>query len=142
MNLFLRNLLGWMTLAFASDSGQGEPNVYPTLADGVTATASAAGWTLGTIVEVVPASTITQDGLLKAVVVDTVSLDDDYELVVYTGAAASEVEIARVKFSGADDRIIAIGKRFDANDRISVALACKSTNARTANISVNYVEVT
>lgn len=69
--------------------------VYPTLSTGITVTADAAVWTLGALVEVVPASTITDDFDLHSIDVENLSANDVYELVMYQGAG--DVEIGRVR---------------------------------------------
>ena len=72
--------------------------VYPTLASGVTVTAGAA-WTLGSFAVIVPASTIGNDFDIHHISVENISANDVYELVLYSGADASEVEIGRVRFT-------------------------------------------
>lgn len=73
-------------------------NVYPTLAAGVTITAGAA-WTLGNYAVIVPANTITQPFDIHYMNIGSASANDTYEIVLYSGADGSEVEIGRVRFT-------------------------------------------
>lgn len=105
-------------------------NVYPTLANGVTVTGGAA-WTLGSFVEIVPASTITSDFDIHYLSIEDISATDVYELVLYKGALASEIEIGRVRFvkNAALDATLNIPiqtKIIDANERISAKIASAS----------------
>ena len=117
--------------------------VYPTLADAVTLTTSDAGWTLGTIVEIIPADTIDVKFDVHWVVVGAISAVDEYELVLYHGASESEEEIGRIvfnrssNFSQEGNLPIQIAPQ-SANTRISAALACKSENARTCTVKLYY----
>lgn len=119
-------------------------NVYPTLADGVVITADASAWTLGSITEIIPASTITDYFDLHWLVVEAVSANDIYELVLYSGPALSETEIARVKFvknTTAGSGAISIPVQtaiISSNSRISAALASKSGGSDTATVSLGY----
>ena len=73
--------------------------VYPTLADGVLVTATANDWTdLGAFAVIVATNGITSDFDIHFVNVETVSAVGHYELVLYSGADAAEVEVARVRF--------------------------------------------
>lgn len=117
--------------------------VYPTLADSITLTADASGWTLGAKAEVIPADTITTKFDIHWILVSEISAVDEYELVVYKGAGGAEEEIGRIAFNRSStfsqegDLPIQIAPQ-SANTRISMALACKSTNARTCNVKVYY----
>ena len=73
--------------------------VYPTLANGVTVTTGAGAWGLGSFVEIVPASTITSDFDIHHISLEALSASGAYELVLYKGAASSEIEIGRVRFA-------------------------------------------
>ena len=119
-------------------------NVYPTLADGVTVTATANAWTdLGTIVEVVPINTITSPFDIHFIGVEGVSANDVYELVLYSGASESEVEIGRVRITKTANQDGTENTPFQtiivpANTRISAAISSAAALANTATISVFY----
>lgn len=72
--------------------------VYPTLANGVTVTGGAA-WILGAFAVIVPASTITDEFDIHHISIENISANDAYEIVLYSGADAAEVEIGRVRFT-------------------------------------------
>lgn len=120
--------------------------VYPTLADGVTITGAVAAWTLGTIVEIVPASTITDNFDIHWLIIEEVSANDRYEIVLYSGGAGSEVEIGRqktVRNTTAGNGVISIPFQTEiiaANSRISAAIASKSGGSDTMDISIGYHE--
>lgn len=119
--------------------------VYPPLADAITLTANASGWTYGTKVEIIPASTITVNFDIHWIIVSEISAVDEYELSLYSGEVASEVLIATVAFNRSStfaqegNLPCQIPPQL-ANKRISAALACKSTNARTCTIKLYYHE--
>ncbi len=115
--------------------------VYPTLADGVTVTSSASAWTLGSFVEIIPVSTITEDFDIHYVMIESFSGDDVYELVLY----AATVEIGRVRFT----RSIVFQATLDppfqcaiqsANTQIQAKLACAGGLSKSVDISLFYHE--
>lgn len=115
--------------------------VYPTLAGGVTLTAGAA-WTLGALVEIVPASTITSDFDIHAIDIEDISANDTYELVIYYGAG--DTEAGRIRFvrnavQSATLNIPIHMPVIPANSRVRAAVAC-STGGFTADISIRYHE--
>lgn len=119
----------------------GAHNVYPTLADGVTLTTDAAGWTLGTAVEVVPASTITTDFVIRSVGVEDVSADDVYEIVCYDG---NDQELCRGRFTrtAAQDvpgHVNLTSEVVAANTQIKAAIACATAAERTVVVSIDYI---
>lgn len=108
-----------------------ESKVYPTLASGVTVTAGAGAWTLGSFVEIVPASTITSDFDIHYLSIESISANDVYEIVLYKGAAASEVEIGRVRVTKNAALDATLNVPFQtpliaANERISAKVASGS----------------
>ena len=121
--------------------------VYPTLAAGATVVSAATDWDLGALSDVVPAATINSIFLIHLVVIETMSKDGVFELVLYSGAGDDEV--ARVRFS-------VIGGFFGntvfkmpsiaiaADSRVRAALACSDglAGAATATISIAYREIT
>jgi hypothetical protein len=123
-----------------------QSKVYPTLADGIVVTGAAGAWTLGAAVEIIPANTITEKFLIFWVKVESVSLLDTYEIVLYSGASA-DVEIGRFRTSRdniypqAGDVSIST-EILEANTKISAKVANKSGGSETVTISLHYVEIT
>ena len=72
--------------------------VYPTLAAGVTVISGAGAWQLGNAVVIVPINTITDDYDIHYINVASVSVNDTFELVLFTDAACT-VEVGRVRFT-------------------------------------------
>jgi len=68
--------------------------VYPSMQAGVSIT-SGAIWTLGAFTELIPVDTIIKDFDIHFVVLETVTDDEEYELVFYN----VETEISRIRFS-------------------------------------------
>jgi len=107
---------------------------YPVAATPVTLTAdsSGTGWLEGAKTEIVPVNTITQAFDITGVFV-TASLADDYEVVIYVGAAGSEIEVARVAFSqtAAVDsfHLPCSTPVLAANERISGSVVSKTNSA-------------
>lgn len=119
--------------------------VYPSLAAGVTLTGAANPYVLGAIAEIIPANTITNAFDIHWINVEAASATDVYEIVLYKGAALSEVEIGRVRVhknsvqSGANNVPIQIPAQA-ANERISAAIASASGGSDTLTVSVMYHE--
>lgn len=114
--------------------------VYPTLATGVTLNTNAAAWTLGTVTEIIPASTITSDFDIHRVSIE--SLDDiaTYEIVLYYGAG--DTECGRVRFSKTSNQDTAGNQPIQtpiipANSRVRGAVA-SSTGSSVAVVSLYY----
>ena len=110
--------------------------IYPSLADAVVITANAVSWTLGTIVEIIPANTITKWFDVHWIMVHDISANDQLELVLYSGASESEVEIGRISFvrNAAQSQEGALPIQIppqEPNTRISCAIASKSGNTTT-----------
>jgi IS1 family transposase len=126
--------------------------VYPTLADGVVLTAvnDAGTWTLGSLVEVVPADTITDDFDIHHVLVEAISANSVYEIVLYAGASDVEVGRARVVRSTVQSGTLNIPMQtgpdvgtkrvISANSRIRAAVASAGNNGETVTISLKYHE--
>lgn len=118
-----------------------ESKVYPTLANGVTVTTAAGAWALGALVEIVPASTITDDFDIHAVDVEGISANDVFELVLYQGAG--DTEIGRIRFVRSAVQSATLNTAIQtpivpANARIRAAVACAAGGAKTVDISVRY----
>jgi len=113
--------------------------VYPTLASGVTVTAGAA-WTLGAFVEVVPASTITDEFDIHYVSIENISANDVYELHLYYGAGDTLAGMVRFVKNAAVDAVVNVPfmtPLIPANSRIRAKLASAS-GGDNADISVFY----
>lgn len=121
----------------------GEQKVYPVLADPVTVTASAAGWTLGNFTEIIPADVITNPYHIHFVVLSSISANDEYELYLYAGTTLIST-IAFVKSAAGEpnDAVPFSSPHVVANGQVQAKLACKSANARTVDIKVFYHEIT
>lgn len=115
---------------------------YPSEDDGVDVLAGTGAYTLGSFVEIIPADTITTDFRLFKMYIDdsTDSSASIWELVFYSGAEGSEVEIARVRQSS-DGKVYGDAEIptpvLSANTRISCK-ACHITGAETITISLGY----
>lgn len=120
--------------------------IYPDLADPVTITSGGGGaWELGAKTQVIPASTIGNPFDIHWVVMGNISAIDDYVLVLYKGAAASEVEIGRIGFvrdaifAQEGNQPIQIPVQA-ADERISAALACGDGDGASCDIKLYYHE--
>lgn len=119
-----------------------EQLVYPTLADGVTLTSHANDWALGTITQIVPATTIGSDFDIHELVVEDVNTADKvYELVLYSGAG--DVEVGRVRFAAGATRggvpnVFMQTPIIAADSRIRAALAIEDGGSKTAKVSLRY----
>lgn len=116
--------------------------VYPFLADGATLTGDSSAYTLGSKVEIIPASTITKWFDIHWVIVEAVSANDVYCIELYSGEVASEVLIAQlktVKSTTAGSGVVSMPiqiPRQAANTRISGACGSKSGGGDTITISL------
>ena len=117
--------------------------VYPTLAAGATVASAATDWDLGNLAEVVPANTIASIFLVQLIIVETMSKDGVFELVLYSGAGDAEVGRIRFSYIGGffGNSVFRVpGILVAANSRIRAALACSDglAGAATATISIAY----
>lgn len=124
---------------------KGGVSVYPTMDDGVELTADSDSWTLGSITNIVPSSTISHDIVLRGVILESISENTTYEVVLYEGAEGSESEIARKRFASSSNisafpDISIISDVISADSRISAALATASSSADTVTISLEHAE--
>lgn len=117
--------------------------VYPTLADGVTltATSGAGTWTPGTITQIVPASTITDDFDIHFVIIEDISANGVFELIMYAGDP--DVEVGRTRFVRSSNFVetLAIPVQtpiIAANSRIRGQIATNDDAGQTATLSVEY----
>lgn len=117
--------------------------VYPELADAVTVTSAGTGWAYGTKVELIPADTINTLFDIHWVVVSDISAVDQYELSLYSGASGEEELIGTITFSRSSNfsqegNLPIQVAPILSGTRITAALACKSTNARTCGVKIYY----
>ena len=113
--------------------------VYPTLAGGV-AVLGGAGWVLGNFVPVIPADTIVEPFDVHYVIIEDLSANDIYEIVLYACAAQTEVGRVRVVQSAAMDGTMNIPIQtpvIDANCKID-AKSASASGTDTATISLMY----
>ena len=115
--------------------------VYPTLAAGVTVTADAASWTLGSFTEVVPADTIASVFDIHWVSLEGISANGVYELVLYYGD--TDIECGRDRFTkNANlDSTLNVPMQtplIPANSKIRAKLASDNAVADTVDISLFY----
>ena len=121
------------------DHGHSPSLCYPTLADGVVVAGAAGVWTLGDFVEIVPASTITEDFDIHFVSIEAISANDIYQLHLY----AVEVFIGCVRFVKNAGLAPTIHVPIQtpivaANSQIQAKLATSGGGADTATISAFY----
>jgi len=101
-------------------------------------------WLHGTKVEVVPAATITTWFDIHWLVIGNAAEADDYEMRIYKGALAAEVEIGRVAFSRAaiqDRATVYIPVQIppqQPNTRISASLACSDGDGAACALKFYY----
>ena len=113
----------------------GQTKVHPTLADGIAVATHADAWTLGSFVEIIAAAGITTIYTVEGIyILDQSGVDEEWELVLYSGALAAEVEFGRVRGFGSHPAYIPLGKELAANVRVSA----KSAN-KTAATAVNVI---
>lgn len=120
----------------------GESKCYPTLGAGIALATHADPWTLGTITEIVPASTITSDYDIHFLSIE--SLDDNgvYELHLFHGAgdtAAGCVRFTKNANQDATTNIPLVTVLVPANDRLRAQLASSVGNSN-ATVAVSYHE--
>jgi hypothetical protein len=114
--------------------------VYPTLAAGVTVTAAAGAWTLGTLVEIIPASTVTEDFDIHSVDVEDISANGIYELVLYYGAGDTEAGRIRIVQGSVTSAVLNTPIQtpiIPANSRVRAAVA-SAAGSQSVTISLRY----
>jgi hypothetical protein len=120
----------------------GNQHVYPTLADGVTVATHATDWVLGTITEIVPVDTITEDFDIHEVLFEDVSIQDKtFEIVIYYGA--TDIEAGRLRVSsavlkGSIPNGTMMTPIIPANSKVSAAIAVQDGGAKEAIVSIRY----
>ena len=72
--------------------------VYPTLATGVTINGGVGAWVLGSATVIVPVNAIADEYDIHYISVASVSVNDTYELALFSDAACT-VEVGRVRFT-------------------------------------------
>ena len=120
----------------------GQANVYPTLAAPVTVTASTSAWVLGSVAELIPSNTVTSIFDIHFVTFETISNNDTYELVFYTGTSGAESEISRVRAiklaSSAPEPAPVHHRKLPANSRVACRVAAAGGASHSVAISVQY----
>jgi hypothetical protein len=123
--------------------------VYPTGVAGATIITAGTNWTLGTVAQIVPATTIHSPFLIQTVTVETLTganIEGVYELVLYQGAA--DTEVARVRFSAfggffgmAVFRMPSALVPADSRVRGALMFSNAVAGAVTSTVSITYREV-
>jgi len=118
--------------------------VYPDLDDSITVTAEddVTTWTLGPLVEIVPADTITEPFDIHFLFIASISNNSEYQLNLYQGAG--DELIAEIPFTregvqdGAVRPLVVMTPMIPAGARIRAALASAADNGETVTIKVGY----
>ena len=105
--------------------------VRPTLAAGVQVTGDGAAWTLGVKAEIIAANDVASPFDIHWVNIEAASAADTYEIVLYKGLAAAEIEVGRLRFTKSAAVDLQMGVPFQmeivpANTRISATCASAS----------------
>ena len=126
------------------DHIHGIAKVIPSMADGVLVAAPNTDWTgLGDFVVVAATNAISSLFDIHYVSVEDISANGVYELVLYQGANASEVECARVRFvqnavQDATVNVPIMTPLIAANTQIKAKLASDNAVADTVRFSLGY----
>jgi len=115
--------------------------VYPELNTGAELTTGAIK-TYGSIIEVIPANTITSNFNILYIDIENASIAGTYTITLYKGASSSEEEIGIIKTTMALTSKTNV-QRFhycslDANERISAKAACIGSANKIITISIQY----
>ena len=114
--------------------------VYPTLANGV-AVLGGGAWALdGAFVPIVPINTITERFDIHHICIEALSVNEVYEIVLYAGAAQTEIGRVRVVKNAAQDGTMNIPMQtpiIDANSKIEAKVATAG-GTDTATLSIFY----
>ncbi len=113
--------------------------VYPTLANGVDVLGGAA-WTLGNFVEIVPVNTITSRFDIHYLSIESLSVNEVYEIVLYACAGQDEVGRVRVTKNANLDAVMNIPIQtpiIPANCKVDAKSASES-GADTVTLTVFY----
>ena len=108
----------------ANEHVHGPAKVIPTGAAGATLICGDSNaWDLGSFVVLAATNAITKDFDIHFINFENLSANATYELVIYSGADASEVEIGRIRAVRTDKKDTAVGTPFmcalqDANTQI------------------------
>jgi hypothetical protein len=120
----------------------GVQKLYPVLADPITVTADASGWTLGSFAEIIPANTISNAFHVHHVEISNISANDNYELYLYSGTTLiSTVAFTKSASGEPNDALDFSSPHIPANGQVQAKLACKGLVARTVDIKLFYHEV-
>tara|TARA_R110002020_G_scaffold389685_1_gene600271 strand:+ start:76 stop:498 length:423 start_codon:yes stop_codon:yes gene_type:complete len=117
------------------------PGVKPAGAAGVTATAHAGGsFARGAYIEIAAASSITSKYRPTAVILDNLSAGDEFEVDLAVGGAGSETVVATIRVCEHGRKILTSCPYVDANARLAARIGCRDAVARTAGISVEFID--
>jgi hypothetical protein len=118
--------------------------IYPPSANAIVLTAAASAWTHGTKVEIIPAGAISEDIDIHWANITSLSANGEYEVIVYKGAVASEVEIGRVPAERtsvqSQEGNQPMLTRLLKGERVSASVATSTGNADTCKIKLSYHE--
>jgi hypothetical protein len=114
---------------------------YPTLAAGITLASTTTAWQLGTLTQIVPASTIASPFDIHWISIEDASANGIYELHLFHGATdifAGSIRFAKTAVMDATKNYPWQCPILPANDVIKGRLASNNAVADTATISVAY----
>jgi len=120
--------------------------VYPTLALAtIINKVNSSAWGLdATFTQIIPLNTITVPFDIHFINLETISSNDQYELLLFEGGIGNEKEIARVSFergtSATDSSIPCQTELLAANSRVSAKLTSLATSARNISLKLHYHE--
>ena len=124
-----------------SEHAHGPQYVWPPTASSVTLTATATPWTHGTIVEIIAAAAVADDFDIHWTSLTGLSANAEYEIIVYSGPGASEVEIGRTvatrnAVQSQESNAPMMTGLLPAGTRVSASVASSSGNADTINVKL------
>lgn len=126
------------------EHAHGPQKVYPPSANAIVLISAASIWVHGAKVEIIPAGTISEDIDLHWALITALSANGEFEVIVYKGAVASEIEIGRTATERnavqSQEGSLPIMTRLSAGERISASLATNTGNANTCKIKLFYHE--
>jgi len=119
--------------------------VAPAGASSITLTCTASAWTHGGKTQIIAAGAISDHFDIHWVLIDGISANGQYEIILYSGLAAAEVEIARLA-TARNSNFTAEGalptqmRVQEPGTRISGSVASSTGNADTLGVKLFYHE--
>lgn len=115
--------------------------VWPPTAGSVTLTATASAWTHGAKVEVIAAAAVANDFDIHHVSISGISANGEYEVIIYSGPGASEVEIGRAvavrnAIQSQEGNMPMMTAILPAGTRVSASVASSTGAADTVNVKL------